>query len=90
MALTEESTFYILALCDYDPVHGGGPKIEESINEAPSPAFQLSFTRGQTFEVVGSDIVNWWLYVKGVRGQDEGYIPSICFVPLRKDITSEE
>ncbi|XP_031568469.1 multidrug resistance-associated protein 1-like [Actinia tenebrosa] len=90
MALTEESTFYILALCDYDPVHGGGSKVEESINEAPSSAFQLSFTCGQTFEVVGSDIINWWLYVKGVSGQDEGYIPSVCFAPLRKDISAEE
>lgn len=89
MALTEESTFRILALCDYDPIRGGGPKIEEALLEAPKTAFQLSFHQGQIFEVVGSD-ASWWLYVKGISGQDEGYVPSACFAPIRKDLTTDE
>lgn len=89
MALAEENSFRILALCDYDPVHGGGPRIEEALQEAPKDAFQLSFLQGQSFEVVGSE-ASWWLYVKGISGQDEGYVPSACFAPIRKDLTPDE
>lgn len=89
MALAEESSFHILALCDYDPVRGGGPHIEEALLEAPKAAFQLSLHQGQTFEVVGSE-ASWWLYVRGISGQDEGYVPSACFAPIRKDLTPDE
>ncbi|XP_048588406.1 multidrug resistance-associated protein 1 [Nematostella vectensis] len=88
MTEEDESTLLIIALCDYDPTGNSGPAIDEAVSSAPGKAFQLLFTRGQLFNVVGGKALGWWLFVRGVN--DEGYVPSTCFVPLQREMTKQE
>ena len=62
---------------------------QEQLNNAPDAKAQLSFYKGQCFEILTKNIKSWWLYVRCVASEREGFVPSTCVVPLKEDLEDE-
>lgn len=79
----------VVALHDFDPSDTVGVLTQDCLENAPTSQAQLPFCKGQSFEILTRNIKSFWLYVRCVSSQKEGFIPSICVVPLREDLNEE-
>jgi hypothetical protein len=78
---------HVVALYDYVPGENDPQLGETTALEAPHLDTQLSFLKGDIFEVTGE--VDWWLYVTSSDG-NTGYIPSVLMAPLNTECLSGE
>ena len=92
MAATVRKKVRVVAVQDFDPSQPNDSIFtQELVKDAPEAQVQLSFHKGQCFEVLTKNIKGWWLYVRCVSSdQEEGFIPSICVVPLKEDLDDEK
>ena len=78
---------HLVALYDYVPGQSDIYLGDTWDFQAPHPDTHLSFSKGDTFTVIGD--VDWWLYV--TSSYDEtGYVPSILTAPLNTDCLNTE
>ena len=81
----------VVAIYDFDPSQTDGNILtEDCLKDTPTAEAQLLFHKGQCFEILTKNIKSWWLYVRCVSSQKEGFIPSFCVVPLREDLDNEK
>ena len=90
MATVISKKVRVVAIYDFDTSHTVGVLTQDCLENAPTAQAQLSFYKGQCFEILTRNIKSWWLYVRCVSSQKEGFIPSICVVPLREDLDDEK
>ena len=76
----------VVAVDGFDPSHADGILTQDCLENAPGTQAQLPFHKGQCFEILTKKIKSYWLYVRCISSQKEGFIPSICVVPLREDL----
>lgn len=78
----------VIAVEDFDPFqHDNGILTYELVKDAPKREAQLSFHKGQCFEILTKNVKSWWLYVRcTTSGSEEGFIPSAFVVPLKEDL----
>ena len=87
MAATGRKRVKVVAIYDFDPSQtDDGILTQEQLKDAPNAQSQLPFHKGQHFEILTKNIKSWWLYVRCVSSEEEGFIPSICVVPLKEDL----
>ena len=81
----------VIAVEDFDPLqHDNGILMYELVKDAPKREAQLSFHKGQCFEILTKNVKSWWLYVRcTTSGSEEGFIPSTFVVPLKEDLGGE-
>ena len=79
----------VVAIYDFDPSSTVDILTQDCLKNAPTAQAQLPFYKGQCFEILTRNVKSWWLYVRCVSSQKEGFIPSICVVPLRNDLSNE-
>ena len=80
----------VVAILDFDPSKANGILTQECHEYAPVVHAQLPLCKGQCFEILTKNVKSWWLYVRCVSSEKEGFIPSICVVPLREDLDNEK
>ena len=90
MATVMSKKLKVVAIDDFDPSNTVGVLTQDCLQNAPIAQAQLLFCKGQCFEILTTNIKSWWLYVRCVSSQKEGFIPSICVVPLREDLNDEK
>ena len=78
-------TVKVVAMLDFDASQSEPTLRQKWMQNAPDTSSQLSFSKGQCFELLDKDI-KWWLFVRCVESQTEGFVPSICVVPIRMDL----
>ncbi|XP_048588131.1 multidrug resistance-associated protein 1 [Nematostella vectensis] len=71
----------LLAVESYDPQDSDDLGILEAAGMAPELEAQLAVEKGCKFVLIGE--VCWWLHVKCLKTDEQGYIPSIHVVPLK-------
>ncbi|CAH3177882.1 unnamed protein product [Porites lobata] len=78
----------VIAVEDFDPFqHDNSILTYELVKDAPKREAQLSFHKGQCFEILTKNVKSWWLYVRcTTSGSEEGFIPSTFVVPLKEDL----
>ena len=80
----------VVAVCDFDPSQNYDSIVtQEQLKDAPDGQTLLSFNKGQCFEILTKKIKSCWLYVKCVSFENEGFIPSMCVVPLKEELENE-
>ena len=87
--MANKNKLLVIALSDYDPHKNDIPPHEEAIQTAPDASVQLSFKCGEKFEVAEGDL-NWWLFVKSLKTEKQGYIPSTLVAPIKENLTEQE
>ena len=82
----ETSNLQVFSLFDYKP-----DKDNEVPNTSTTETSRKSLTvfKGQRFEVL-NDEIDWWLVVRSLATQEEGFIPSTCVAPLKRDLTDKQ
>ena len=80
-------SMHVVALYDYVPGQTDNHMADIWDIQAPHPDTHLSFSKGDTFTVIGD--VDWWLYVTS-NTDETGYIPSILTAPLNTDCLNTE
>lgn len=85
--MEEDKNLLVIAVKEHLPKEDNDLQAEEAV--APELSAQLLVKNRDKFEVLGG-IVDWWLYVKNIKSEEKGYIPSTCVVPLKDDLTDEE
>ncbi|XP_029207815.1 multidrug resistance-associated protein 1-like [Acropora millepora] len=84
-----ENNLVVIAVNEHKRDVDDDKKTEEAVSTAPDASSQLTVGKGDKFDVLGGD-VDWWLYVKRFGGEEKGYIPSSCVVPLKDDLTDKQ
>lgn len=84
-----ENNLVVIAVSEHKLDIDDDKKTEEAASKAPDVSSQLTVEKGNKFYVLGGD-VDWWLYVKRFGGEEKGYIPSSCVVPLKDDLTDKQ
>lgn len=84
-----EKTLVVIAVSEHKPRNENDEAKEEVVDAAPDVSSQLVVKKGDKFDLLGGDL-DWWLYVKQFGGEEKGYIPSYCVVPLKDDLTDEQ
>lgn len=90
MATVVSKKVKVVAIDDFDPSQTDGVLTQDCLKNAPTAQAQLQCQRGQCFVILTKNVKSWWLYVRCVSSQNEGFIPSICVVPLRDDLDNEK
>ena len=89
-SVTTANKLKAVAIHDFDPSQSDGILTKDYLENAPHTQAQLPFHKGQCFEILTKNVKSWWLYVRCVSTEKEGFIPSICVVPLREDLDNEK
>ena len=80
----------VVAVCDFDPSQNHEAIVtQEQLKDAPDVQTLLSFNKGKCFEILTKNIKSCWLYVRCLSSENEGFIPSMCVVPLKEDLENE-
>lgn len=80
----------VVAICNFDPLENNDSFLtQEQLKDAPNVQNQIFFRKGQCFEILTKSVNCWWLYVRCPSSRKEGFIPSVCVIPLREDLQSE-
>lgn len=90
MAAVASAKVKVVAIYGFDPSQTDGTLTQDCLKNAPTAQAQLAFHKGQCFEILTKYVKSWWLYVRCVSSQKEGFIPSIYVVPLREDLDIEK
>ena len=90
MATVISKKVKVVAIYDFDPSNSVGVLTKDCLENAPTTQAQLPFCKGQCFEILTRNVKSWWLYVRCLSSQKEGFIPSICVVPLRDGLSNEK
>ena len=80
----------VVAIHDFDPRQADAILTQDCLKNPPNIQAQLPLSRGQCLEILTKNVKSWWLYVRCVFSEKEGFIPSICVVPLREDVDDEK
>ena len=89
MAAEDKANITVIGVRIRNPREDDDLGATEAVSTAPDLSVQLEVHRGEKFEVQGRQ-VDWWLYGKSLKSGKQGYIPSVCVVPLRDDLTAKE
>lgn len=84
-----ENNLVVIAVNEHKHDVDDDKKTEEAVSTAPDASSQLTVGKGDKFDVLGGD-VDWWLYVKRFGGEEKGYIPSSCVIPLKNGLTDKQ
>ena len=87
--MAADDKLLVIAIADFDPKESDGLEGEETTNTAPDLSAQLSFQCCDRFEVIDKEVTRL-LFVKCLKTQHQGYIPSIMTAPLRQNLTAQE
>ena len=89
--MSEIPDLQVLSLFDYDPEEVDDIETDHDPTSGAEPEVlrQLTVREGQRFQVLSQEL-DWWLHVRSFVTQDEGFIPSTCLAPLKKDLTVEQ
>ena len=90
MAGTAWKGVKVVAIRNFDPLENNDSFLtQEQLKDAPNVQNQIFFRKGQCFEILTKSVKCWWLYVRCPSSRKEGFIPSVCVIPLREDLQSE-
>ena len=89
-SVTTAKKVRVVAIHDFDPLQADAILTQDCLKNPPSIQAQLPLSRGQCLEILTKNIKSWWLYVRCVFSEKEGFIPSTCVVPLREDVDDEK
>lgn len=90
MASTGWKGVKVVAIRNFDPLENNDSFLtQEQLKDAPNVQNQIFFRKGQCFEILTKSVNCWWLYVRCPSSRKEGFIPSVCVIPLREDLQSE-
>ena len=89
-SVTTAKKVRVVAIHDFDPLQADAILTQDCLKNPPSIQAQLPLSRGQCLEILTKNVKSWWLYVRCVFSEKEGFIPSTCVVPLREDVDDEK
>ncbi|KAK2566746.1 Multidrug resistance-associated protein 1 [Acropora cervicornis] len=90
MAGTTWKGVKVVAIRNFDPLENNDSFLtQEQLKDAPNVQNQMFFRKGQCFEILTKSVKCWWLYVRCPSSRKEGFIPSVCVIPLREDLQGE-